>query len=72
MTTQRYTASPSSPDPAGGRSKRPPGLRTEYRAEYYGAYVWDPDGNNIEAVHHGSRQQVDEQVRVAGPDSGFP
>lgn len=57
---------------AGGRSKRPPGLRPEYHAEYYGAYVWDPDGNNIEAVHHGSRQQVYEQVRVAGPDSGFP
>jgi catechol 2,3-dioxygenase-like lactoylglutathione lyase family enzyme len=38
---------------AGGRDNGPPGLRPEYSADYYGAFVLDPDGHNIEAVHHG-------------------
>ena len=38
---------------AGGRDKSAPALRPEYHPTYYAAYVWDPDGNNIEAVHHG-------------------
>jgi catechol 2,3-dioxygenase-like lactoylglutathione lyase family enzyme len=38
---------------AGGRSRRPPGVRPEYAETYYAAFVSDPDGNNIEAVHHG-------------------
>ena len=29
-----------------------PGLRPEYSAEYYGAFLLDPDGNSAEAVHH--------------------
>jgi catechol 2,3-dioxygenase-like lactoylglutathione lyase family enzyme len=37
---------------AGGRDNGPPGLRPEYHSTYYGAYVLDPDGNNIEAVCH--------------------
>jgi uncharacterized protein len=37
---------------AGGRDNGAPGLRPEYHGGYYGAYVFDPDGNNIEAVHH--------------------
>jgi catechol 2,3-dioxygenase-like lactoylglutathione lyase family enzyme len=37
---------------AGGRDNGPPGLRPEYHANYYGAFVFDPDGNNIEAVCH--------------------
>ena len=37
----------------GGRDNDPPGLRPEYHASYYAAYVLDPDGNNVEAVHHG-------------------
>jgi catechol 2,3-dioxygenase-like lactoylglutathione lyase family enzyme len=37
---------------AGGRDNGTPGLRPEYHAGYYGAYVFDPDGNNVEAVHH--------------------
>jgi len=37
---------------AGGRDNGAPGLRPEYHAGYYGAFVLDPDGNNIEAVHH--------------------
>jgi catechol 2,3-dioxygenase-like lactoylglutathione lyase family enzyme len=36
----------------GGRDNGAPGLRPEYHAGYYGAFVFDPDGNNVEAVHH--------------------
>ncbi len=38
---------------AGGRDFGGPGLREEYHPKYYGAFVLDPDGHNIEAVHHG-------------------
>ncbi|MBU3029596.1 VOC family protein [Paracoccus marinaquae] len=38
---------------AGGRDNGGPGLRPEYHPDYYGAFVLDPDGNNIEAVCHG-------------------
>jgi catechol 2,3-dioxygenase-like lactoylglutathione lyase family enzyme len=38
---------------AGGRDNGRPGLRPEYHRTYYGAFVLDPDGNNIEAVCHG-------------------
>ena len=38
---------------AGGRDNGPPGLRPHYHANYYGAFVLDPDGHNIEAVCHG-------------------
>lgn len=34
----------------GGRDAGAPGLRPEYDAHYYGAFVFDPDGNKIEAV----------------------
>jgi len=37
---------------AGGRDYGAPGLRPQYHAHYYGAYVLDPDGHNIEAVCH--------------------
>src|SRR6266542_2217644 len=37
---------------AGGRDNGPPGLRRVYHEHYYGAYVLDPEGNNIEAVTH--------------------
>jgi catechol 2,3-dioxygenase-like lactoylglutathione lyase family enzyme len=39
---------------AGGTDNGAPGLRPEYSEHYYGAFVTDPDGNNIEAVLHGS------------------
>ena len=29
-----------------------PGLRPQYHAGYYGAFLLDPDGNNVEAVYH--------------------
>ncbi|MBM4297774.1 MAG: VOC family protein [Deltaproteobacteria bacterium] len=35
---------------AGGRDNGKPGLRPQYSANYYGAFVLDPDGYNIEAV----------------------
>lgn len=38
---------------AGARDNGAPGLRPHYHPNYYGAFVIDPDGNNIEAVHHG-------------------
>jgi len=38
----------------GGIDNGAPGLRTKYHGDYYGAFVLDPDGNNIEAVFHGS------------------
>lgn len=37
---------------AGGRDNGAPGLRPEYHPGYYGAFVWAPDGSNVEAVHH--------------------
>ena len=37
---------------AGGRDNGPPGIRAEYHANYYGGFVLDPDGYNIEAVCH--------------------
>jgi catechol 2,3-dioxygenase-like lactoylglutathione lyase family enzyme len=37
---------------AGGTDNGPPGLRPQYHAGYYSAFVLDPDGNNVEAVHH--------------------
>lgn len=37
---------------AGGKDNGAPGLRPHYHADYYGAFVLDPDGNNIEAVCH--------------------
>jgi catechol 2,3-dioxygenase-like lactoylglutathione lyase family enzyme len=52
---------------AGYRDGGFPGLRPEYRDDYYGAFLRDPDGNNVEAVHHGdTRPGVDHLwLRVA-------
>ena len=36
----------------GGQDEGQPGLRPHYHERYYGAFVLDPDGNNIEAVCH--------------------
>ncbi len=43
---------------AGGRDNGGPGLRPEYHPSYYGAFVFDPDGNNIEAVCHMPEQEA--------------
>jgi catechol 2,3-dioxygenase-like lactoylglutathione lyase family enzyme len=37
---------------AGGKDNGAPGLRPHYHKNYYGAFVLDPDGHNIEAVCH--------------------
>jgi len=37
---------------AGGTDNGAPGLREHYHPGYYGAFVLDPDGNNVEAVCH--------------------
>ncbi len=37
---------------AGYRDHGAPGLRPQYHAGYYGAFLLDPDGNNVEAVFH--------------------
>ena len=37
---------------AGGTDNGAPGPRRVYQPDYYGAYILDPDGNNIEAVCH--------------------
>lgn len=45
---------------AGGRDEGPPGLRPVYAPDYYAAYVRDPDGNKLQAVHY-------REGRTAGP-----
>ncbi|XXS67421.1 VOC family protein [Sorangium sp. So ce131] len=38
---------------AGAKDFGPPGIREIYHPNYYGAFVLDPDGHNVEAVYHG-------------------
>jgi catechol 2,3-dioxygenase-like lactoylglutathione lyase family enzyme len=42
---------------AGYRDDGPPGPRTQYRPDYYGAFLLDPDGNSAEAVFHGDTRR---------------
>jgi catechol 2,3-dioxygenase-like lactoylglutathione lyase family enzyme len=42
---------------AGGKDNGPPGPRPHYHKDYYGAFVLDPDGHNIEAVCHKAEAQ---------------
>ena len=48
---------------AGGRDNGGPGER-HYHPGYYGAFVLDPDGNNIEAVYHGSTERTAPSVVI--------
>ncbi len=41
---------------AGGTDNGAPGLRPHYHKDYFGAFVLDPDGNNVEAVCHTSEE----------------
>jgi len=41
---------------AGGRDNGKPDLRPDYAADYYAAFVLDPDGNNVEAVVHEAKR----------------
>jgi catechol 2,3-dioxygenase-like lactoylglutathione lyase family enzyme len=72
---------------AGYEDDGEPGLRPQYSDDYYGAFLLDPDGNSVEAVHHGSLRQggnidhlwirvsnVDASTRFyesVGPAAGF-
>ena len=47
----------------GGRDNGAPGERA-YHPGYYGAFVLDPDGNNIEAVYHGEAKRSAPSVKV--------
>ena len=54
---------------AGGRDNGPPGIRAHYHPNYYGAFVFDPDGHNIEAVCHApalSRVPIVRPRNIAG------
>ena len=42
---------------AGYRDDGAPGPRPQYRDDYYGSFLLDPDGNSAEAVHHGAMRQ---------------
>ena len=46
----------------GAKDHGKPGLREQYHAGYYAAFVIDPDGNNIEAVYHGPARRSAESV----------
>jgi catechol 2,3-dioxygenase-like lactoylglutathione lyase family enzyme len=46
---------------AGGRDNGGPGERP-YHPGYYAAFLWDPDGNNIEAVYHGPSERSADSV----------
>jgi catechol 2,3-dioxygenase-like lactoylglutathione lyase family enzyme len=48
---------------AGGRDNGPPGERA-YHPGYYGAFVLDPDGNNIEVVYHGPAKFSARSVKI--------
>ena len=49
---------------AGGKDHGKSGIREEYHADYYAAFVIDPDGNNIEAVYHGPAKKSAESVII--------
>jgi len=48
---------------SGGRANGEPGERP-YHPGYYAAFVLDPDGNNIEAVHHGEAKRSAPSVHI--------
>jgi catechol 2,3-dioxygenase-like lactoylglutathione lyase family enzyme len=49
---------------SGGKDNGPPGER-DYHPGYFAAFVLDPDGNNIEAVHHGEARRSARSVQVS-------
>ena len=50
---------------AGGRDNGPPGERKVYHPGYYGAFLLDPDGNNIEAVYHGPAKWSAKEITIS-------
>ncbi len=49
---------------AGGKDNGAPGERP-YHAGYYAAFVLDPDGNNLEVVHHGPARRSADAIELA-------
>lgn len=49
---------------AGGKDNGAPGERANYHPGYYAAFLLDPDGNNIEAAHHGAAERSAPSVVV--------
>lgn len=49
---------------AGGKDNGAPGERPHYHPGYYAAFVLDPEGNNVEAVHHGEAKRSADSVTV--------
>jgi catechol 2,3-dioxygenase-like lactoylglutathione lyase family enzyme len=54
---------------AGGTDNGPPGLRADYHPHYYGAFVRDPEGNNVEVVCHADPDAKPEPVKTAARKS---
>jgi catechol 2,3-dioxygenase-like lactoylglutathione lyase family enzyme len=58
---------------AGYRDDGAPGARPQYREDYYGGFLLDPDGNSVEAVHHAltpAREGIDHVwMRIADVDA---
>ena len=48
---------------AGGKDNGAPGKRP-YHPGYYAAFVLDPDGNNIEVVHHGRADRSADAIKI--------
>ena len=55
-TTELVDAFHRAAHDAGGRDNGAPGPRPQYHPRYYGAFVLDPDGNNVEAVCHAAAE----------------
>lgn len=49
---------------AGGKDNGAPGERTKYHPGYYAGFLFDPDGNNIEAVYHGPADRSADAVTL--------
>lgn len=49
---------------AGGTDHGTPGLRSAYHPGYYAAFLLDPDGNNVEVVHHGPAERSAPSVKI--------
>ena len=52
---------------AGASDNGPPGLRPDYHADYYAAFVIDPEGNNLEAVVHRPPAAPARKAKAAKP-----
>ena len=57
---------------AGGRDNGAPGIRAHYHPNYYGAFVFDPDGHNIEAVVTSSHRRRTEHRKTGAVVGAVP